>query len=101
LGVTAPKPVEEDQSVVKPAPAPPETEPTPLSPEVIALLAMLAVDALLWAWERQRVRMATRMYRARREFMVALDSDGGLKALAGRSVPRWLKASPGAAGRGS
>jgi hypothetical protein len=76
---------------------PPEAESTPLSPEVVALLAMLAVDSLLWAWERQRVRLATRMYRARREFVVALDSDGGVKALVGRSVPRWLKAPAGSA----
>jgi hypothetical protein len=88
----------QDQGVPKPEPAPPE-EHTPLSPEVMALLAMLAVDSLLWAWERQRVRMATRMYRARREFVVALDSDGGVKALVGRSVPRWLKTSSGSARR--
>ena len=91
----------QDHGVGKPQPAPPETENTPLSPEVVALLAMLAVDSLLWAWERQRVRMATRMYRARREFIVALDSDGGLKALAARSVPRWLRAPSGGAPRGS
>jgi hypothetical protein len=88
----------QDQGVPKPPPAPPE-ENTPLSPEVVALLAMLAVDSLLWAWERQRVRLATRMYRARREFIVALDSDGGLKTLVGRSVPRWLRTSGGAARR--
>jgi hypothetical protein len=85
--------------VPKSQPAPPEEESTPLSPEVLALLAMLAVDSLLWAWERQRVRMATRMYRARREFVVALDSDGGVKALMGRSVPRWLKSSSSSARR--
>jgi hypothetical protein len=81
--------------MAKPDLAPPESESRPLSPEVVALLAMLAVDSLLWAWERQRVRLATRMYRARREFVVALDSDGGVKALVGRSVPRWLKAPAG------
>ena len=91
----------QDQDVPKPEPAPPEAENSPLSPEVMALLAMLAVDSLLWAWERQRVRMATRMYRARREFVVALDSDGGVKALMGRSVPRWLKTPAGSARRGT
>jgi hypothetical protein len=91
----------QDRGVAKPRPAPPETENAPLSPEVVALLAMLAVDSLLWAWERQRVRLATRMYRARREFVVALDSDGGVKALLGRSVPRWLKTPAGSARRGS
>jgi hypothetical protein len=91
----------QDQAVAKPDPAPPEPPDAPLSPEVVALLAMLAVDALLWAWQRQRVRLASRMYRARREFVVALDSDGGMKALVGRSVPRWLKSPAGSSRHGS
>jgi len=91
----------QDRGVAKPDPTPTEDENTPLSPEVMALLGMLVVDSLLWAWERQRVRMATRMYRARREFIVALDSDGGVKRLVGRSVPRWLKAPAGPARRAS
>jgi hypothetical protein len=70
-----------------------------MSPEVVTLLAMLAVDSLLWAWQRQRVRMATGAYRMRRELIVALDSDGGLKALVGRSVPRWLKGPSGSSAR--
>ncbi len=89
----------QDRGVANPDPPPPESESTPLSPEVIAVLAMLAFDALLWAWERQRVRLATRMYRARREFVVALDSDGGVKTLVGRSMPRWLKTPSGSARR--
>jgi hypothetical protein len=75
----------------KSEPEPTEPAETRLTPEVVSLLAMLAVDALLWAWERQRVRLASRAYRLRREFVVALDSEGGMKALVGRSVPRWLK----------
>ena len=66
----------------------------PLTPEVATLLAMLAVDSLLWAWQRQRVRMASRAYRLRRELAVALDSDGGMKALMARSAPRWLRRPP-------
>jgi hypothetical protein len=81
-----------------------ETPPTesahePLTPEVATLLAMLAVDALLWAWQRQRLRMATQAYRLRREFAVALDSDGGVKALMVRSAPRWLRRPAPSRGR--
>jgi hypothetical protein len=71
------------------APADPPGE--PLTPEVATLLAMLAVDALLGAWQRQRVRLAARTYRLRRELNLALDSDGGMKALVSRSAPRWLR----------
>ncbi len=81
--------------MAKPAPHPTEPADNPLSPEVMTLLAMLAVDSLLWAWQRQRIRLATRMYRVRRELVVALDSDGGVKALVGRSVPRWLRSPAG------
>jgi hypothetical protein len=91
----------EDEGVTNPDPAPPEAESTPWSPEVVALLAMLAVDSLLWAWQRKRVRMAARVYRARRELIVALDSDGGVKRLVGRSVPGWLKAPAGSSRRAS
>jgi len=85
--------------VAKPEPQPPESSDNSLSPEVMTLLAMLAVDSLLWAWQRQRIRLAARMYRMRREVVVALDSDGGVKALVGRSVPRWLRSPAGPVAR--
>jgi hypothetical protein len=71
-----------------------ETESTPdgpatgVPPDVIALFAVFAIDALLMAWQRRRVALATRVYRVRREFVVALDTEGGLKSLALRSMPK-------------
>jgi hypothetical protein len=82
-----------------------ETERTPadspvsrIPPEVLTAFALLAVDALLVAWQRKRVALAARVYRARREFLVALDTEGGVKTMVRQSLPRRFTA-PGAAAR--
>jgi hypothetical protein len=90
---------DKDPCVAKPERQPTELPDNTMSPEVMTLLAMLALDSLLWAWQRRKVRLAAHMYRMRREFVIALDSEGGVKALIGRSVPRWLKSPAGSTAR--
>ena len=59
-----------------------------IPPDEAAAIAALFVESALVAWHHQRVGLSARMYRARRELVVAFESEGGVKSLLYRSLAR-------------
>jgi hypothetical protein len=69
-----------------------------IPPDEAAAIAALVVESMLIAWNRRRVGLSARMYRARRELAVAFESEGGVKTLLYSSLARRRQAAPAPAG---